>query len=409
MKNLTICILFFICILILGCSRQASVTENNIPSFKLLSQQEQYTAGDQIVIEFDNDITLNTYLVINNSLGTSAIKPIENKKKLSFEIPENYAQKSGVCNWSLVHNSQIHQTGVLNLVPNSSKENRLESYLGPRSLTAGNGDYSMFVIIPMDIFGNPLPDNTSIISKVQFENEIKETTLLTKDLISWTTIYSPKKSGRMLVSATSNSTDSKEFTTIVYPANATNFEISYTRNHKYADGNQVITFKTTQLKDEFGNSISDGTLVTFIVTNSKGAKLKAQGTTINGIAEARLLHPVQKEIWEVKAFVLGAAESQKITLNFEASIIDFEINISKNGRTITIGPLKGFMNQLVPDGIPIDLKIFDTNDKEINSFITSSIKGEATFLLSQDFFPNGNYKIVLETAGIIKSRTVLLK
>jgi len=194
-----------------------------------------------------------------------------------FNFPKFITRKSGVCKWSLVTQKIVQLEGQINISPNTLKGTDIETYLGPRSITAGNRDYSMHVITPTDYTDNPLLDGTTINSIYQFENKITRKELELKNLLGWINIYSPKKSGRMLVTASCNNTNAKELTTIVYPALATNFQISYERNHDYADGNQVIVFATDIIKDSFGNTVSDGTLVSFVATNSKNVQLYANG------------------------------------------------------------------------------------------------------------------------------------
>ncbi|WP_370104491.1 hypothetical protein [Winogradskyella sp.] len=190
------------------------------------------------------------------------------------------------------------------------------------------------------------------------------------------------------------------------PAIPTNFEIDYSRIHQYADGNQITTFSTSELKDRYGNTVSDGTFVNFYLTNSKGYKSLTSGLTINGIAKAKFLHPDHEENFEVKAYVEGMAESNTIDISYKKAIGDFEVNFSEDKRTLTVGPIKSFMNQRVPDGLNVSLKIFK-NDTIDDTFIKETRHGFATFKLNKDRFPKGEYNFEFYAAGTTKSFTAI--
>ncbi|WP_289063103.1 hypothetical protein [uncultured Zobellia sp.] len=396
--------------LFLGCSKEPEEVKKDVDTqFELLTNEENFIAGEPFSLKFKASEKVSPHLVFSNAVGTTLLNASYTDGTLEFDVPKNFYEKSGICYWSLISNSQEKMSGKLNIQVNTKRGTYLESYLGPRSLTAGPEDYSMFVMVATDVYDNPLNDSTAILSKVQFQNSQSEKVLRSKNLMAWTKVRSPKQSGRMLISAACNETDSKEFTTIIYPANPVDFTIFYERNHKYADGNQVITFRTDIIRDTFGNVASEGTLVSFIITDDKGAKLKTQGTTLNGKAEARLLHPEHKATWSVEAFVTGAARSKPVTIAFKASVTDYETRFLDNYRTLIIGPLKSFMNQLVPDGMPMSLTVKNSDGKVLDVLRTTSIQGEGKFELSPDFFPPGNYELQIKTAGITKTKSVELK
>jgi hypothetical protein len=366
-------------------------------------------AGDSIQMQFRASVLDPTHLVVSNALGSAVLQPTLKNTELTFRFPEVFSQKVGVCRWTLVHNGTIYHKGEVIIHPNPQKGTVLESYLGPRSITAGNTDFSMYVVSPTDVYDNPLSDSTKIDHSYQFEDAVQKTSVRLKNLIGWKNIYSTQKSGRILVTASCNDAHSKEFTTVVSPANATDFQIAYKRNHSYADGNQIITFSTDAIQDEFENTVSDGTLVSFSVTNTKGMVLQTTGTTINGVARANLLHPTEAEIWKVTAYITGAAKSNTIAIDFEAALKDFNLSLSENGRILQIEEMQSFMGQWVPDGMPVKLNVLDKNGVLLDTQRTTSRLGKAKFTLSEDFYGDGSYELVMEVAGIIKRMNVILK
>ena len=190
----------------------------------------------------------------------------------------------------------------------------------------------------------------------------------------------------------------------IVPAIPTNFKINAHRIHNYADGNQITTFKTSVIKDRYNNIVSDGTLVTFFVTNKEGYKSKTSGASINGIATAKLLHPDHEDQWTIKAYVEGMANSNTIALKYQQAIKDFEISFSKDNRIITVGPLKSFMKQRIPDGLQVHLAIYRDGVLK-DEAMEHALNGFTTFQLNPDRFPKGIYKLVFAAAGISKTYT----
>ncbi len=285
---------------------------------------------------------------------------------------------------------------------------KMETYLGPRSIYAGTTDYAMLVNVPTDNFDNPVKEGTPVQIKRQIltDNESYETT--TKDLISWKRLFSVERSGRMLVTAGATGSNTKELTVDIFPSQATSFELYFKRNHEYADGNQIIIFETSVIKDIYGNTISDGTLVTFQITNNNGIKLKTEGTTLNGIAKAQMLHPEVEENWKVEAYVTGSAKSEAILIDFKPAIQNYDLTISEDGRTILVGPILSFMDQLNPDGISVEVKIADEKNQQLAVKRSTSVNGFTEFELSEEQFSAGAYQIEVTIAGITKKQILQL-
>jgi len=206
----------------------------------------------------------------------------------------------------------------------------------------------------------------------------------------------------MIISSECLSTNSKEYTIDILPSNPINFSITSQRDHNYADGNQITTFSTSTILDDYGNIVSDGTFVEFYIVNKNNNILKLSGLTINGIASAKILNPDHEEQWQISAIINGIAQSNVITLKYMQAVKDYQVDFSKNNRIITVGHLKSFMNQTIPDGLLVTLSIYDAHNL-VQEFIVTSDNGYANFVLNNNIFKNGSYNIIIKTAGITKS------
>ncbi|WP_147406395.1 hypothetical protein [Maribacter vaceletii] len=369
-----------------------------------MSKKNSFVAGDSIALLFKIKTTEDSVkLQVKNAYGNTLLSPIKKENnQILFTLPKNYTRLAGPCRWKIIHENKTILHGKLHIETNEPKATYIESYFGPRSVTAGYNDYSMLTISPTDYFDNPLNDGTEVTVKYQFLENITELQITTQNFFAFYNVRSTLKSGRILVTSECNATTSKELATIVYPSNATNFSISASSAHNYADGNQILTFTSNIIKDEFGNTVSNGTLVTFVIKNEKDAHLYTIGTTLNGVVEAKTLHPDKATNWEVQAFITGAAESNTIAYNFKSAIKDFPVHFSKGNRNIDIGPFESFMKQLVPDGILLRLDIHDKDGNFIETKKTTTKNGVCIIFLGEHFLPEGDYILKLKAAGISK-------
>lgn len=368
-------------------------------SIKLLSAKTDYQVGKTVVLKFTVPEVKKPLLYCSNSYGSTLVlgKTIDNT--LQYKIPKNINKKIGVVNWKLLDEAKSI-SGQYIIKPKAEVET-IETYIGPPSIEAGGTDFTMLVVIPTDSLDNPVPTNTKVNAKFQFLASKENNTIFTKNLLSYKNIYSKRESGRMLVSSESLGVNSKEFTINVWAAIPTDFTISAKRPHDYADGNQVSTFSTSILKDRHNNVVSDGTFVTFFITNKNENILKITGTTIKGIATAKIIHPDFSDTWDIKAYVDGMAESNSMTLNYKSVIKDFDVVFLNKNRKILVGPLQSFMQQIIPDGLHVKLLIYKDNTL-IDTSTKTAFNGYVNFNLKSAIYKNGTYTFSVETAGIKK-------
>jgi len=391
-------ILFFIVITLLISAFSVKTESSTTELFKIETAERTFIAGTEVALTFSSENDKSPLLFINNSYGSTLISPNKKNTKLVFIIPSVFSKKAGILNWSLIYDGKTQLKNSIEILPNIATKTLIESYLGPRSIQAGNRDYSMLVVIPTDKFDNPLSENTSVKINEQFLDNITSTEEKTKNLIAWKNIMAKEKAGSILVSSSYITTNSNELTTVIYPSNPTNFVISFNRNHSFADGNQITELTTSKLLDEFGNTISDGTIVEFNIVTTENTILKTRATTINGFAKAKILHPDSKDSWKVKGFVNGLAESNTITINYEPIITNFDVSFSENNRKIKVGPIESFMSQLIPDGALVKLIIFNKKNL-IETKTATSFKGFVAFEISAEFYTEKSYSFIVEVLG----------
>lgn len=345
----------------------------------------------------DEDI----HLILSGTYGTIALSPEITTWDPVFSIPPSFTKRAGVVSYYLVQDQKTIQKGTFKILPDTQKLGRIETYLGPRSIVANKRDYTMLVSIPADTLDNLLPDSTKINLKEQFKNTITVTNHNLTSGFAWKRIAAPLQTGRLSTGSTLRDHSSKELVADVFPDLAQNFSISSRSNHSYADGNEIITFETSQIKDRHGNTMSDGTLVTFTIKDASGDHWQVHGSTVNGYAFAKALHPQSPSTWTISAAITGIAQSEKISQSFAPIIETIPVTVH-NKRTIVIGPLTSYLGQLVQEGIDVSLEI----EGVIYTGRTKS--GKATFSLKQEDHPKGLYTLKTKTLGRTHTQQITL-
>lgn len=373
-----------------------SVKENI--SVVLHTLDTTFVSGTFQSLDFSTSSKKTPILYLTNSFGTTIVEPNRIQKFLFYTIPNNISNKRGLVEWSLVQNKKSILNGKLHIVSGQIVP-KIETYVGPPTIQAGGRDFSMSVMIPTDTLDNPVMDTSKIVFKNQFLSQIDTTELVVKNLLAYRKIYSTNKTGRFLISSNCYNKESTEHTLIVWPSLPTNFTITAESNHNFADGNQICTIQTSIIKDAYDNIISDATSVNFIITDKNGNILKANGNTINGVASAKLVHPDHEQNWKIKGYVYGMAESNTVQLVFKQVIHQFKVEFSEHNREIKVGPLKSFMQQMIPDGLRVELDIRQ-QDRTHKYMISTSKKGYVTFFLDPENYKNETYNFKITTAGI---------
>ena len=363
----------------------------------LITKESQFIATDSIILEFQTESNASPLLYCSGNYGSNVLAPKREDNILIYVFPSSISRQAGLVNWTLINSGSPTKGSFVIQAEQSVSE--IESYLGPPSLFAGGVNKSMLIIIPKDRFGNPIPDGNQVLIKNQFKSKLEIDSVGTKNLIAYMPFYAPLNTGRWLISSEAQGITSKENTLEIQPSFPIDFTISSSRNHPYADGNQLVTFSTSEISDLYGNLVSDGTFVRFIITQENGTILKASGTTINGQASTQILHPDKATSWVVRAFVLGMAQSNDVSLVFEQALKPFDVSFSESGREITVGMLKSFMDQIIPDGLDISLTILK-NDHVEGIYNESSRKGYVKFNIPKDQVSSGTYKFKIEAAGL---------
>ncbi len=355
-----------------------------------------YQAGQKINLQFKATNKQAQPLYIHSSYGNTLLIPQIQKDIVTYHIPDFISKKSGWIHWSFPENTENNK-GSFYISPLENVAN-IETYLGPPSLLAGTQDYAMLVTIPLDRLDNPLPKGTPITIHQGYVNEQTKNTLIFDGMTAHHLIYTQPKSGRMFISATCKNKNTKEHSLEITPNQPTDFKLFYKTNHHFADGNQIVTFTTSVLKDVYNNIVVDGTLVNFKMETNTGQTHQTYGSTIHGIASAKIIHPDFEQQWKVTAFVNEMAKSKPIDIQFKEAISEYRVEYHPENKTLFIGDFKSYMHQFAPDGLEIFIQIFK-NHQFIKQLRTQTENGGSKVYLGNYLSPEHTYTLKINAAN----------
>lgn len=371
------------------------IISEDTPVVSSESIPEVSMAGEELLLTF-NTTSAEALLILKNAYGSTAIKA-EKSNNSVFKVPKFMSDKSGILRWKYL-NKKSSRSGEINILPQTTPK-LIETYFGPRSIQAGNGDFSMLVSIPTDSLDNPLADGTSVNISEFFQGNLSQQNFQMEHMFAWKNINTREKAGKITVATSAEGVAGKEMISKVYPSLASDFSITTNSEHLYADGNQVTQLITSPITDDFGNIVSEGTSVEFVVETEKRLRLKTSANTINGVATAQLLHPEEAGSWSIQANVTGMAISNSLSIEFEPVLTEIPHDISD--RNITVGPLKSFMNQSLPDGADVHFQIVLENDDIYKEKVPTQ-DGVANFKIPKTIALENIREISVKTMGVHK-------
>jgi hypothetical protein len=228
----------------------------------------------------------------------------------------------------------------------------------------------MSVIVPFDHFGNPVAENTPIDLQVLHPgNQLEQQHLQVHNLLAWARIFSRTSAGRTTVTAASEGRYGPEATFTEIPGWPVSFMLSANPSNVPADGRQFVTLRTDVIRDQFGNAMLDGTLVTFVVDTPGSEPRFIPASTIDGVAKAQLQAPRQPVQFTVRAEVYNA-ESHPLQMTFSDGpavntfLVNAHVNVADQTIELVAGPMLGSLQQFIPDGTPVQFLLTDAEGRQ---------------------------------------------
>lgn len=355
-----------------------------------------YIAGQSItVVEKGQQ---GHFLQVTHADGQLIVFGKEENDHTTYTIPSLISTKASILNLDIYDKKKLIWKGETQILINRKNPPVIESYCGPKHLIVSKSDFAMVTTTILDAYDNPYPFATPYEVNYLVKGTVRKTKKATQHLLGFDRVYAPKKSGFGSVSNSYQNIGSKEFRLDFYANDPSNYQISYQRQHEYADGNQMINIATSVIKDAFGNQVENGTLVYFTIIDSDKKITHGTSETFDGVARMQLPAPLSKSTWNISSYIPHYAQSNDLSIDFKASITDFPIKT--NDQSIIVGPIKGFMNQLLREGTPVLFEL--KRDGNSTEYIVSSAEGMAILNFNTRLVTKGHYVAKITLGNITK-------
>lgn len=360
-----------------------------------------YHAGNEIVFLLQNELD-SALLVADHSFGTSVIEGVSASGSTTFRLPSIISSRRGTVSLKIMRQQQLVWEGQTEILADTLGYSTLESYCGPKHLVVAVNDFTMLTTTVLDEYDNPYPERTPIEARSMIQNQSKSLQVESDGLIAFARIYAPAKSGYGAVSANFKDISSKEFRLDFYTADPFNFTVSIRRQHDFADGNQLVTLSTSEIKDRFGNFVENGTIVYFYLTDHLGRLSSATASTIDGVAEIHLPAPNYPTSWTISAIIPHYAQSNQMALSFKRAITRLPVIVSDT--ILQIGPVTSFLGQLAKEGMLISIRL-DSGQK-IQDFDVPIENGFASLNFRKQLVQPGTYTATIELGDLTEELTL---
>ena len=276
--------------------------------------------------------------------------------------------------------------------------------VGARSIIADGKHWSLCTVVPFDQFGNPLPEETPVQVRALHPGGALETREVpVHHLLAWVRIFSRTLAGRTAISATTQGRFGPEATLLEVPGWPAGFGLRAEPDALPADGRQFLSVRSDVIRDRYGNSMLDGTLVTFVANTPGNGVRFAPAFTLDAVAQTLLQAPIVPMTMVTHAVIYNtpvqpleyewragpAVNTFPVAARFRPKDQDFEL---------TAGPLVAALNQFVPDGTPVNFVLRgEHGDDHVAGAVAD--EGYARALVANSILRSGHYSVSV-TLGV---------
>ncbi len=369
--------------------------KNELPLWgEIKLTKKVYLAGEEIQGTITSSLQANDLHLFAFSFGKYYTLDFKNSsKEMGFKIEEKITKKSGILQILLYEADDLIAHKTINIKALNG-DKLIENYTGPKTIQLGSDQEAMVVVIPKDKFNNPVMEDNSVNFNYKYPDAIGSETKKTDNLIALKTLGHGKTIGKILVGANAENAFSRETEIRVTSAWPENFVITLIEHYPFADGRQFYKISSEEIRDNFGNLVTNGTRIDYIVSNGKESLAKYVSYTIGGRATVLIQNPIEET--NVKIYAqCGASMSNVIEIQFKKSVVDFDITWDNSKQELNLGPIYGLLNQFISDGSKVELEL---DQKLLKS--SETINGRANFSL--DNLTEGVHSATIKVGGLVK-------
>ncbi len=380
----------------------------------LLHHPPAISAGERVIVVVTAPNLPDGELLTLAASGISGVYPMSAAAaggQAVFSLPPAITRHSGAL--SLTAAAGLGQAQSTLLINPGPPTGLLPARITASSITVGGAEWTMVVAIPRDEWGNPVDDGVPVAVQVQHPTTPTQPAAAgrqiirtkTDHILAWARINSRNIAGQTRLAVSAGQAYSPELTFRQIPAQPRPFSLQVSPQSLPADGHQLAQITTGPLADVHGNSIMDGTGLTFLVIEPDGRRRNIPAIVIDSMAKIDLQAPTRSGLLTVQA-MLNNTLSQPLTMTITAgpSVATIPLTLARWPEAIilTAGPLVGPLGQLIPDGTPVQFEIAGPRSAVI-SLTSRADYGYAQATLRRAVLVTGTYTVQV-TAGTGQGR-----
>jgi hypothetical protein len=336
-------------------------------------------------------------VVVIGSYGPRLVNAVFHGGRARVLAPDTQSQQSGTVT-IVARSGQAEGTARTTIVPGPAVE-PVTALVGARAVVADRAHWSIAVVVPFDRFANPLPSGTMVhIGVLHADGSLQQMQAPIAHLLAWTKIYSHVKAGSDTVVARVGNAHGPTSALLEVAGLPAPFTVSASPTNLPADGQSVVTLRTSTLVDRFGNILPDGMLTMFHARLPDGTLESIPAQTVDGVATATLQAPREQGVSIVWASVFTVTSgSLKVPFAPGPAVGTFsltaDLNAAQARMTVMTGALLGELGAFVPDGTPVSFSLANPSGAILQSAGETSTAGHATWTFTVADLAPGAYQV----------------
>ncbi|MDG1573364.1 hypothetical protein OZ410_13625 [Robiginitalea sp. M366] len=353
-------------------------------------------AGEALTLSFRASAALETpWTFVSNPWGALGIPLERNGEVYLARVPLEVTRFAGPLRWRMGQGNTLLASGVVEIQPSEKRPEVLESYAGPSHLRIGQDPYGDFIVLPVDVWDNPLPDGTALSLTVSGDGSRETATDRASHLMAYRRLGPGQRTGIRYLDARHGDIRSKRREVRVMAGIPDSLTLLATRPHDVADGHSLLHLAAGPLRDAWGNPVPDGTWVEFRLTDSLGNQTRTQGAALRGLAEIDVPFPNRATQWRITAAAAGGVVSRPLELAFLPAVVEVPFVVAPNGRLVEIGPVPSLAGGLAPDGFPVNARLESPEGDTVLTRLAWLRDGQASLRFPATEVGAGRYRLLL--------------
>ncbi len=312
-------------------------------------------AGEKvrIKIQSNNLIGEDIYISWQGKFGDIVFKQRVQMDAFLYTFSKEVSKYSGRAEIKLIYDQKIIASDSI-YIRALPAENKIESYIGPKTLAVDQQLESMLCTFPVDVFGNPAEDKSQTKFIIKRSHQAHEVTYNSiNNLLSYLIVENSNQIGKVLIGGDCDFANIEEQEISIVPGPAQNTALKLISWHPHADNRQFIHLQTEKIFDHLDNAVSDGTEIIFNVKENDKVTGVYKSYTVNGIANVQIKNPSQATSYSISTN-LDPNEKEAIKLTFVENVKSIPVEIVEG--YIVIGPVEGKLGQLITDGTLVEIR-----------------------------------------------------